>query len=229
MEKADLVRTREILKKQTWLHGHGADLVEPLLAHARLVTFQAGQWTHAEGDEETGILIVIRGLAYVLCKAPGDREVLIIPRNPGDAIGQTTRFGGGPRLVTVQCIDDSLILLASDRVLTQIAMKRPQIWQAVAALCYLQARDLLLIVADLIALPPRQRLAARIARLAQADEQSGKIVLSLSQEALAEMVGLTRKTVNGYLAEFEREGLIQRTYGSVILLDPQGLQRIAES
>src|SRR6516225_550310 len=118
MEKADLVRTREVLKKQTWLHGHGVDLVEPLLAHGRLVSFEAGQWTHAEGDEETGILVVIRGLVYVLCKAPGDREVLIGPTAPGGAIGQTTRFGGGPRLVTVQCMNDSLILLAPDRVLT---------------------------------------------------------------------------------------------------------------
>lgn len=229
MEKADLVRTREILKKQTWLHGHGVDLVKPLLTHGRLVSFEAGQWTHAEGDEETGILVVIRGLVYLLCKAPGDREVLIGPTAPGGAIGQTTRFGGGPRLVTVQCMEDSLILLASDRVLTQIALERPQIWQAVAALLYLQVRDLLLLAADVIALPPRQRLAARITRLAQPEEQGRKLVLSLSQEALAEMVGLTRKTVNGYLAEFEREGLIRRTYRSTILLDPQGLRRIAES
>jgi CRP-like cAMP-binding protein len=126
-------------------------------------------------------------------------------------------------------MEDSLILLASDRVLTQIALERPQIWQAVAALLYLQVRDLLLLAADVIALPPRQRLAARITRLAQPEEQGRKLVLSLSQEALAETVGLTRKTVNGYLAEFEREGLIRRTYRSTILLDSQGLRRIAES
>jgi CRP-like cAMP-binding protein len=194
-----------------------------------LVSFEAGQWTHAEGDEETGILVVIRGLVYVLCKAPGGREVLIGPTAPGGAIGQTKRFGGGPRLVTVQCVDDSLILLASDRVLTQIAMERPQIWQAVAALLYLRLRDLIQLAAEAIALPPRQRLAARMTRLAQEKEQGGNSVLSLSQEALAEMVGLTRKTVNGYLAEFEREGLIRRAYGSAILNDPQALRRIAES
>ena len=54
-------------------------------------------------------------------------------------------------------------------------------------------------------------------------------MLRLSQEALAEMVGLTRKTVNGYFAEFERKGLIRRTYASTILIDPSGLRRIGES
>jgi hypothetical protein len=46
-------------------------------------------------------------------------------------MGQTSRFGGGPRLVTVQCVENSLILLVSDRVLAQIATTRPQIWEAV--------------------------------------------------------------------------------------------------
>ena len=90
-------------------------------------------------------------------------------------------------------------------------------------------RDLLELLAETIALPPRQRVAARMVRLAREEGEGGKPMLRLSQEALAEMVGLTRKTVNGYFAEFERKGLIRRTYASTILLDPSGLRRIAES
>jgi CRP-like cAMP-binding protein len=229
MEKSDLARAHEILRQQKWLHKRGVDLVEPLLTHGRLVRFQSGVWTHAEGDQDTGLLIVIRGLVHILCKAPGKRQVLVSQIGAGGAIGQTSRFGGGPRLVTVQCQENSLILVASDRVLTQIAMTRPQIWEAVAALLYRGARDLIQIIAETIALPPRQRVAARVVRLAQKEEEGGKLVLCLSQQALAEMVGLTRKTVNGYFAEFERKGLIRRTYASTILLDPNGLRRIAES
>jgi hypothetical protein len=143
MENADLVEARNILKGQKWLRGHGTDLIEPLLSQGRLISFETGQWTQAEGDEDTGILVIIRGLVYLLCKAPGDREILIGSRGPGDAIGQTARFGGGPRLLTIQCRENSLVLIASDRVLTQIATKRPQIWQAVAALLYLQLHDVL--------------------------------------------------------------------------------------
>lgn len=229
MEKFDLARAREVLGRQKWLHDHGVDLIEPLLTHARLVDFQAGTWTYAEGDEDTGLLIIIRGLVHVLCQAPGERQVLLAPIGAGGAMGQTSRFGGGPRLVTVQCVENSLILLASDRVLVQIARTRPQIWKAVAALAYQRSRDLLQLLAETIALPPRQRLAARMIRFAREDDESGKPMLRLSQEALSEMVGLTRKTVNGYFAEFEREGLIRRNYASTILLDPSGLQRVAES
>ena len=229
MEKSDLARAREILRRQRWLVDRGVDLVEPLLAHGRLASFQPGAWTHAEGDEDAGVLIMIRGLAHVLCKAPGEREVLLSRFGSGDAMGQTPRFGGGPRLVTVQCVESSLILLASDRALAQIATARPQIWEAVAALAYLRSRDLVQLLAETIALPPRQRVAARMLRDAQEQDEGGKPMLCLSQEALAEMVGLTRKTVNSYFAEFERKGLIRRTYASTTLLDPNGLRRIAES
>ena len=76
---------------------------------------------------------------------------------------------------------------------------------------------------------------SRCCYFASSGYPSGCIGLSLllqsgmEKEALSEMVGLTRKTVNGYFAEFEREGLIRRTYASTILLDPSGLQRVAES
>ena len=36
-------------------------------------------------------------------------------------------------------------------------------------------------------------------------------------------------SVNGYFAEFERKALIRRSYASTILLDPNGLRRVAES
>ena len=79
-------------------------------------------------------------------------------------------------------MESSLILLASDRVLSQIAMTRPQIWEAVAALLYRGVRDLIQLAAETIALPPRQRIAARMASLARERDESGKPMLRLSQQ-----------------------------------------------
>jgi hypothetical protein len=43
------------------------------------------------------------------------------------------------------------------------------------------------------------------------------------------MMGLTRKTINGYLSAFERDGLVRVTYGQIELRDIEGLRRIANS
>ncbi|MBW8816460.1 MAG: Crp/Fnr family transcriptional regulator [Caulobacterales bacterium] len=214
-----------ILRRSAWLEGRH-ELVAPILAHGRVVRLLPGQWAQAEGDDEAGVLVVLSGTLELYCKAPGDREVRIGQAGPGVALGQTVRFGGGPRLLTAICRDAATVLQVSDRALSRIAQDAPRIWEAVAALLYLQLRNLLHMVAQLTALPPRARLAARLGLLAAGAQGRP---LGVSQEALGEMVGLTRKTVNAHLGAFERDGLIRRRYGGVEILDARGLRRVAEA
>jgi CRP-like cAMP-binding protein len=225
MDPSDRAQAEAALRRSAWLDGRH-DLVEPILVHGRLVRLSPGQWAQAEGDDESGLVVVLSGSLELYCKAPGDREVRIGQVGPGVALGQTVRFGGGPRLLTAICREPAALLQVSDRALTRIAHEAPRIWEAVAALLYLQLRNLISMVAELAALPPRARLAARLGLLAAG---AGEGPLSVSQEALGEMVGLTRKTVNGHLAAFEHEGLIRRRYGGVEVLDPRGLRRVAEA
>ena len=217
---------KAILMQSSWLEGTQAKLVGPLLSHGRLVRLGPGEWAQAEGDDQTGLLVVIEGLVQMFCKAPGLREVLLGQGGRGYALGQTTRFGGGPRIVTVVSAGPSLVLQVSDRALSRIAAEAPEIWQAVAALLYLQMRALAQLAVETAALPPRQRLASRLDLLSRSGLD--QLTLKLSQQSLGEMLGLTRKTVNGYLGEFEALGLIRRGYGEIEILDPVRLRRLAE-
>lgn len=225
MDPADRSLAEAILRRSAWLDGR-QDLVAAILAHGRVVRLSPGQWAQAEGDDESGVLVVLSGSLELYCKAPGEREVRISQVGAGVALGQTTRFGGGPRLLTAICREPATLLQVSDRTLSRIAQDAPRIWEAVSALLYLQLRNLLQMVAELTALPPRPRLAARLGLLAAAARGE---TLSVSQEALGEMVGLTRKTVNVHLGAMERQGLIRRCYGRIEVLDPRGLRRVAEA
>lgn len=216
----------DMLEAAGWLAPHGQELAAALVAEGSLAWLEAGRWAQAEGDEQTGLLLVVAGALDLYCQAPGDREVRFNQIGAGAALGQTMSFGGGPRLVTAVCAEPSLLLRVSDAGLERIARARPEIWRAVASLVYLQLRSALHLAAGAIALPPRQRLAARLVSLART-QQPGR-GLKLSQQALAEMVGLTRKTVNGYLADFQRLGLVRLDYGQLFVLDPRRLERIAE-
>ena len=222
MDPGDRALAAAILRDAAWLGEGRQDLVEPMLTHGRILRLAAGQWAQAEGDDQTGLLVVLSGAVQLLCRAPGDREVLFGHAPAGVAIGQTMRFGGGPRLVTVICQEECRLLEVSDRALSRIAAETPRIWEAVAALLYLQLRNLLQMIAEAAALPPRQRLAARLETMAR-----GGGAVRITQQALAEMVGLTRKTANAYLADFERRGLVRRAYGEIVVCDPAGLRRIA--
>jgi CRP-like cAMP-binding protein len=229
MDKSLAERALKLIVRGGWLADRDPLLAAAIVKAGRFVRMNAGQWTHGEGDAETGLVLVLEGAVQLYSKAPGDREVLLAHIEPGNVFGQTVRFGGGPRLVTAICAKPSQLLIVSDRALTQISATWPQIWQAVAALAYQQLRRMTQAVAELLALPPKQRLAGRL--LAQAMPNFGRnaMTLHISQQSLGELVGLTRKTVNALLAGFERQGLVKRHYGRLELLDIKGLRRVCES
>ncbi|MBT9473279.1 MAG: Crp/Fnr family transcriptional regulator [Pseudomonadota bacterium] len=216
-----------LLHAARWLGAYPAGLAEALVAEGALAHLGAGQWAQAEGDEETGLMVVIEGAVDLFCQAPGDREVRISHAGAGAALGQAMRFGGGPRLVTAVCAEPSLLLRVSDAGLERIARLRPDIWRAVATLVYFQLRNALQMAAEVAALPPRQRLASRLLMLARGREPP--TALNISQQGLAEMIGLTRKTVNGHLARLQREGAVRLDYGRIWLEDFRRLQAIADS
>lgn len=218
-----------VLRQARWLAGHDAALPAAVVTAGRLVNLATGQWTHGEGDVETGLIFVIEGALQLFTKAPGDREVLVGHAEEGSAIGQTVRFGGGPRLVTAICVRPSLLLIVSDAALTRLSANWPDIWRIVTGLAYAQMRSVIRTNAELIALPPRQRLASRLLTLAAPKNRRAPVSLAIGQQALGELIGVTRKTANGLLAAFEREGLVKLGYGRLELRDLEGLDRVANS
>ncbi len=222
----DLEAATAALELCQWLDGHGADLRGLLLSEGRLRRFSRGQWAFAEGDDSNGLLIVVNGLFQVYSQTLGDREVLLNQLGRGSALGHSVHFGGGPRLVTAVSLGESLVLRADDDALDRIARREPLIWKAISNLHYLQLRGMIQMLAEFTSLPHRQRLAARLLRFALGRETV--LTLQLAQQDLADMVGLSRKTVNGCLSDLEERGLIRRGYATLEIVDLPGLQAYAE-
>jgi CRP-like cAMP-binding protein len=63
--------------------------------------------------------------------------------------------------------------------------------------------------------------------LLAAHDRAGKQVLQLTQEALAEMLGVQRTTVTAVLQGLEAKGVVRGRRGSVEIADRAGLERLA--
>jgi CRP/FNR family transcriptional regulator, cyclic AMP receptor protein len=120
-------------------------------------------------------------------------------------------------------------LVVCERGLEEVAALWPTLWRALAASAYSYTRRTVRALAELISLPPRQRLASRLLIMGAAPCGRDEPVVHLSQQAIGEMIGVTRKTVNAHLAAFERDQLIKASYNRIILRDIEGLRRVAES
>ncbi len=229
MTQAESDRILAVLRRTGWAGRAEPGLAAALVEVGRLVRLPAGVWSHGEGDIETGILVVIEGAVQLFTEAPGDRQVLVGHVERGGTIGQANRFGGGPRIVTAIAVVPSQVLIVSDAALTRLSAAWPNLWQVIAGLAYGQMRVAVQTLAQIVALPPRQRLAARLVALAAVTGERGPLTLSIGQQALGELVGLTRKTVNGLLQDFSREGLVQLRYAKLELRDLNGLAAAANA
>lgn len=206
--------------------GWFASLPDPLraalMSAGRFTRRAPGEWVQAEGDEDTGVLAVVEGVLRVYVQAPGGREALISLLPARAVIGQSVSFGGGPRIVTVVAATPALVFTLSDRALRQVAAVHPGLWEAVSTLVYAQLRTVSLGLAEMVALKPRERLVSRLLQMSLL----GAGAVAASQAELAELVGVTRKAVNGWLGELEAKGLVRVGYSRVEVLDARGLERM---
>jgi len=219
----------DVLRQADWLKGYPAEIAESLVSEGQLVNLNIGEWAQAEGDDRSGLFVVIDGLLHSYYAPLGDRVIMVGFAEPGSVIGHATRYSGGPRHVTAVCAEPSIILEVSETALDRVAAQSPEIWRAIASFAYNSMRNALRLAAEVISLKPRERLAARLLTIPKSNEDNGTPVIKVSQEMLGEMIGVTRKTINQHLSAFERGGLIRVGYGQIELLDFSKLETIANS
>ncbi len=217
----------QVLAQADWLKDYPLEIAESLVLEGQLVNLNVGEWAQAEGDDRSGLFVVIDGLLHSYYAPLGDRVIMVGFAEPGSVIGHTTRYSGGPRHVTAVCAEPSIILEVSESGLDRVAAQSPEIWRAIASFAYNSMRNALRLAAEVISLQPRERIAARLLTIPKSENLGGVPVIKVSQEMLGEMIGVTRKTINQHLSTFEHDGLIRVGYGRIELLDLAGLEVLA--
>lgn len=219
----DRAQAEKILGRSPWFARRPQSLRRALIARARIDAVEPGQWIYGTGDTLNGLYAVLEGSAH-LTLAVGDADTLIEIVQAGQMFGQAARFGGGPRLVTAIAGERSTLLHVPDHVLAEIARNEPDVWRSFTELLYGQLAGALQLAAAMICLPPPKRVAARLWMLAG----DGKAPVSATQAQLAEMTGLSRKTVNGHLRTLQKEGIVRLDYRAITILDRARLKACAD-
>ena len=216
-----------LLHSAFWLASCHRDVPQTLVAEGRLERLAAGAWIQTEGETDTGLVVLVRGSADFFAQGRHREPVHLGQVIAGTAWGHTPQFVGGGRLLSMICSEPCVVLRVPAAALSKIASRHPEIWQAIATLLFLQLRNAVQWGVDMVGLGPRARIAARL--LATARYGRAGAVLQMSQQSLAETVGLTRKTVNLHLADLQRDGVVRLEYGRIHLLDMERLRELSRS
>jgi CRP/FNR family transcriptional regulator, cyclic AMP receptor protein len=219
--KSDRLTALEVLTNATWLQGLAPRLPEILVREGRLDRYPEGRWRQAAGDPGNGVTAIIEGAVALYCQGSANQVVQFMQVGTGAAFGHSLSTGGGSN-VTAVCIEPTLVLSVSQSAIQRLSETEPELLAAVVRLAYLNAQTMLQQIADLIGLPARQRLASSLLQLSTGKARGW---ITVGQGALAEMIGVTRKTASQFLTEFEREGWIELGRNRLRILDRSALMR----
>lgn len=219
---------RELLRTGRWFAALPDELQTQLLDAAVVREAGAGERVAARGDEPSGLYAVVDGAMRVSGQSDAGREVLHMVVEPPSWFGELSVIDGLPRTQDVTADVASALLHVPQRALDAILAAEPRYWQHVALLMAHRLRLAMLALEDVAQVPPRVRLARRLAMLIEGygDHTHPRRTVELRQDQLAMMLNVSRQTANQLLKELEALGLVKLSYGEIEILDAAALRTL---
>jgi CRP-like cAMP-binding protein len=199
--------------------------------HCAWVKTPAGAWVVGQSANDRDVYFIMTGrLRGVLHGARQDltfREM-----EAGSIFGEMSAFDGAPRSVSVFAVNDSLVARMPCTVFIETLFSHRPLGEAVLATLIARVRELSLRVGELGALDVRSRVHAELLRLARPDREDPKRAIILAppnQSEIASRINTRRETVSREINAMEREGLIERRRGAIVINDALGLSARLEA
>lgn len=140
---------------------------------------------------------------------------------PGELVGDPIPQPGDlPASLGATALGPGETLAIPSSLLDTLRRRHPAFQEALVEQLVARVRRLSGTVSDALYLPVEQRVARRLADLAQrAAPGGGPVQLVITQDELATMVGSTRPTINRVLRRIEGDGALSRSRGRITVLD----------
>lgn len=222
---------REILQLNPWFRGLPPALADGLIEEGVVLRLQ-DKLIFAQGDPPNGLFALLAGEVHIRhASEDGGASVLEIVR-PGGWFGDTGMLDHEPRSSDALAAGRATLLRVSRPEFERLTATREHYACFARRICS-QYRQALTYIVSTSRLPLKVRLAKRLASLAETrgvKVGSGvRIDLRLSQEALAEMLGVSRQSLNPVLRRLQAEGFIALGYATIVVCDLAKLLALAES
>ena len=197
------------------------DDVRAVLSIARRRTFARGEIVFHRGDPANTLHLIVAGRFAVRITTPlGDTATLAV-RGRGDAFGELALVSAThERSATVQALEaaETRSILRDD--FERLRHDHPGVDQILVAILGERVRQLSELLTEAYYLSADDRVVRRLADLAVLYDGS----VPLPQEALAELAGTSRATVNRVLRQLQERGVVRLGRSRIEVEDAAGLR-----
>lgn len=194
--------------------------------------YKRGDIIFLKDDPGQSMFIVEDGAVRIYVPGTQGADLTLAVMSPGEFFGDLSLLDGHSRSASAEAARDSTLLTLEREDLTELVHSRPDAALAILEVISLRLRETDQMATDLAFLDVSGRLARRLLDLAASSGRArdGGILIQtpITQEELANMIGVTRESVNRNLGMFRRLGLIGREGRRIVILNEPGLREYCE-
>ena len=194
---------------------------------ARMVDLRRRQRIYGPGDPDDHLFMLKSGIVKLSVTSPEGREIILGFVYPGDVFGELAIVDDGPHDHIAEAYEDAVVSSIDRDVLKPIMLESPRFAHGIMQLLAARQRAYRTRVEELLYKSAHARVAHTLLDLAGQhgvqDDQGVVIPLRLSQRDIANLVGLTRETVNFILKDLRQRNVIETQGRSIRVLSPNAL------
>ena len=216
----------------------GIDLFEDLTARDRETLAKACRWHRHAADQHiighqdatTDVYFIVAGSVRVIVYSPAGKEVAFRDLDAGKSFGELSAVDGEPRSANVIALTDTVLASMSADAFRNFLRDHPEVSTRIIKYLAGLVRKLSDRVVEFSVLAVKNRIHAELLRLArdQGDSVAAVISPAPTHSDIASRVATHREAVTRELNALDRDGVIERRTGALVIPDVARLARLVE-
>lgn len=198
--------------------------VQAFVAQAHKKSFPPKHTLIHAGDEPQSLYYILEGSVSILLEDEDGREIVLAYLNPGDFFGEMCLFPEQEtRTAIVRTRAPTLVAEIGYQTFRSFVRQNPEIMFEVAGQLSERLRDTSRRLGDLAFLDVAGRLAHALLDLSKHPEalpHARGIIVKVSRQELARIVGCSREMAGRVLKKLEEDGIVASQGRSILILSP---------
>jgi CRP/FNR family cyclic AMP-dependent transcriptional regulator len=211
------------LQMQKWFAGLPQDEQSRIADKVFTLEGNKGDVMLRAGEQVEGWYAVLSGLVKLQSQSSQGRRSAYLGIPGGEWFGEGAAMKNEPRRYDVIALRDTQLLCLPTAEFAGLHVSNLAFNRALADQLNMRLGQAMAIIETMRLRTPEQRVAMYLGR----HLWHGPRKLSLSQEELGVLAGLSRQTVNQALKLLEQQGLVSLEFGRVSILSDEGLMAVA--
>ena len=218
------------LKNINLFHGMSEEQMRMIEQRTVMRVVRRKEVLYLPGDAGDRIYLLKRGVVKISTLDDEGREIILALLRMGEVFGEEAALEDAPRDHMAEAYEDALVCTVTKQDFLEMLRNHPSLAFKVTKLIGFRLKTFRNRVENLLYKGAPARLAATLLELARdhgvPDAQGILLPLKLSQQDLANLIGVTRESVNLALSDFRKRGLIAIEGRTIRLLRPEALEAV---